>query len=108
MNVKKQVPYFSKILKNHLELHKAVLENDITMLLNGKSIEYINGKNVEDIERFQFVYAAESLNIFFWAEDISDNVITKSEHQIGKIDNDNNFSKKLQLELAKLKCIAEL
>lgn len=40
MNVNKQVSYFSKLLKDHLELHKTVLENDITMLLNGTAIDW--------------------------------------------------------------------
>lgn len=100
MNVNKQVSYFSRLLKDHLELHKTVLENDITMLLDGTAIEYIHDKKFQDIERLQFVYAAESLNIFFWAEDSSDNVITKSGHRLGKIENDNNFPNKLQIELA--------
>ena len=99
MNMEQQISSFAEILKQHLEQHKSNLIADLTMLLNGKGIALLDGKNVPDIAQLHFVYAADSLNIIFWAEDNAENVITAHGHRIGKIAEDNNFPQKLQLAL---------
>lgn len=99
MDTQKLFSYFINSLKENLSNHKQNLKNDLIQLFNGNLIQFIEGKSFEDVAVFHFEFASDTLNIVFWCEDENENVLTKAGLRIGKIENDDNFPKKLRAEL---------
>lgn len=101
MNTENQLNYYSYALKNHLMNNEVFLKNDLEQLLQGKAIDFIEGKNFTDVAVF-ILNIVRRLNIIFGCEDNDGNGLSQHSKRIGVIDQDNNFPKKLELELIEL------
>ena len=77
MNTENQLNYYSYALKNHLMNNEVFLKKDLEQLLQGKAIDFIDGKNFTDVAVSYLEYSADRLNIIFSCEDNEGNGLSQ-------------------------------
>lgn len=80
-------------LKKYLEQISSQLIVDLTDLINGKDIIYLNNKNETDTKAFYFEYQYDYLDIIFWSVDREGERITETiKFPLKKVDRINGSS----------------
>ncbi|MEC4075939.1 hypothetical protein VSO49_06210 [Myroides odoratimimus] len=102
MNISTYIAYYTKGLKDRLEVVRPTMIDSLCSLFVREYIPLVDPCTVRDVDTFYFEYDYETLDIVVWAEDKAEQVISSISMGIPENLSDNLFPRELYFSLHNL------